>query len=83
MMEQILPTHNADRDAVRNSPLFKQQALIGGQWRSGASGKTIAVDDPFTEEVIGTVPDLDRQEVQGAIDAAEAAFKDWSRRPAK
>jgi succinate-semialdehyde dehydrogenase/glutarate-semialdehyde dehydrogenase len=82
-MEQILATHTADRDAVRHSPLFKQQALIGGQWREAASGKTISVDDPFTGETIGTVPDLDRQEVQGAIDAAQDAFRDWSRRPAK
>lgn len=73
----------AERDAVRASSLFHQQALIGGQWRNAASGKTITVDDPFTGETIGTVPDLDRQEVQGAIDAAETAFKDWSRRPAK
>ncbi len=89
-MEQDLATdshaaasHQADRDAVRASPLFTQQALIGGQWRGAASGRTIAVDDPYSGETIGTVPDLDRQEVQGAIDAAEDAFRDWSRRPAK
>lgn len=84
-MEQDLASqsYKAERDAVRTSALFREQALIAGQWRGAASGKTISVDDPFTGETIGTVPDLDRQEVQGAIDAAEAAFKDWSRRPAK
>jgi len=75
-------THAENVDTVRTSPLFRQQALIDGRWRAAASGRTIAVDDPFTGETIGTIPDLDRQEAQGAIDAATRAFPDWARRPA-
>lgn len=75
-------THADHVEAVRASPLFRQQTLIDGQWHGAASARTIAVDDPFTGETIGTVPDLDRQEVQRAIDAAARAFADWSRRPA-
>ncbi len=76
-------THAAASNAVRSSALFHEKALIGGQWRAAASGRSIAVDDPFTGETIAAVPELDRQEVQGAIDAAETAFRDWSRRPAR
>jgi succinate-semialdehyde dehydrogenase/glutarate-semialdehyde dehydrogenase len=77
-----MQSQTAGREAVRRSPLFRQQAFINDKWRSAASERTIAVGDPFTGETIGAVPDLDRQDVQSALDAAARAFKDWSRRPA-
>lgn len=81
-MQSQSDTPAATRDAVRQSPLFRQQAFINGAWRSAAAERTIAVDDPYSGETIGTVPDLDEPAVQGAIDAAARAFGDWSRRPA-
>jgi succinate-semialdehyde dehydrogenase / glutarate-semialdehyde dehydrogenase len=80
-----LATHAlTDRRAdIERSALLRDTVLIGGQWRPAASGRRIAVDDPFTGAQIGAVPDLDEAEVQAAIDAARDAFPAWSRRPAR
>jgi succinate-semialdehyde dehydrogenase/glutarate-semialdehyde dehydrogenase len=63
--------------------LFREQCLVGGAWIGADSGKTIAVTDPATGRVLGTVPDLGRAETARAIDASAKAFKDWSSRPAR
>ena len=57
---------------------FKRDAnLIGGQWVQADSGKTLAVSDPATGEVLGSVPLCGRAEAARAIAAAEAAFPAW------
>jgi len=62
---------------------FKREAnLIGGEWVGADSGKTIEVTDPSTGEVIGTVPGAGRAETRRAIEAAAAAFPEWSRKTA-
>ena len=53
--------------------------LIGGTWVAAYSGKTIAVTNPATGEVLGSVPDSGEGETQRAIAAASAAFKSWSK----
>jgi succinate-semialdehyde dehydrogenase / glutarate-semialdehyde dehydrogenase len=57
--------------------LFRQQGLIGGQWLGARSGKTIDVIEPATQTVLGTVPDMGRDETRGAITAAAKAFPAW------
>ena len=66
-------SHSA-RDA--GLKLLREHALIDGKAVTG--GKTIAVDDPATGEVLGSVPDLGEAETQQAIDAADRAFEGWS-----
>ncbi len=57
---------------------FKRETnLIGGEWVGADSRKTIAVKDPATGEVIGTVPDCGRAETARAIEAAYAAYPAW------
>ncbi len=41
------------------------------------SGKTLAVRNPASGEVIGTVPALGRAETRRAIEAANAAYPAW------
>ncbi|MGH3443121.1 MAG: aldehyde dehydrogenase family protein [Nitriliruptorales bacterium] len=53
--------------------------LIGGDWTDAASGEEIAVIDPATEEVIGSVPRGDREDVDRAVAAASEAFASWRR----
>jgi succinate-semialdehyde dehydrogenase/glutarate-semialdehyde dehydrogenase len=67
---------------LKNPDLFRESAFIGGDWVQAASGATIAVDDPATGAVIGTVPDCDAADTQQAIGAAEAAFPSWRARTA-
>jgi succinate-semialdehyde dehydrogenase/glutarate-semialdehyde dehydrogenase len=55
---------------------------IAGEWREAASGKRFASHDPATGEIVGEVADGGVEDVRAAIDAASAAFGDWSTRTA-
>ncbi len=59
--------------------LMQQANLIGGAWTGADSGKTIPVNNPATDEIIGQVPDCGAAETERAIAAAKAAFASWSR----
>jgi succinate-semialdehyde dehydrogenase / glutarate-semialdehyde dehydrogenase len=80
----------ADSSAAASAPvklsdprLFREACYIDGAWVSAVSGATLAVDDPSTGAVIGTVPRLGAAETRNAIDAAARAFPLWRRRTAK
>ena len=61
-----------------NDPtLFRQANYVDGKWIQADSGRTIAVRNPATGEVIGEVPALGAVETRRAIDAAFAAQKGW------
>jgi succinate-semialdehyde dehydrogenase / glutarate-semialdehyde dehydrogenase len=68
---------------VRTPSFLKTQAYINGEWQDAASGKTFTVLNPATGQVIASVPDLGRQEVRQAIDAAEAAWPAYRDKTAK
>ena len=63
--------------------LFKQQAYINGQWVDADSGETIAVRNPATGAVLGTIPKMGATETRRAIEAAATAQKQWRRLSAK
>ena len=56
-----------------------REMWINGALRAGASGQTIPVQDPATEEIIDQVPAGNAEDVRAAVDAASAAFRDWRR----
>ncbi|MGG5809222.1 NADP-dependent succinate-semialdehyde dehydrogenase [Falsiroseomonas sp. CW058] len=62
---------------LKDPDLFRQANLIGGQWVQAASGRTIAVRNPATGEVIGHVPAMSAAETRRAVEAAQAAFAGW------
>src|SRR5438105_14195827 len=47
---------------------------IGGEWVTPASGKTIEVISPATEEVVAVVPEASEGDVDRAVEAARKAF---------
>jgi betaine-aldehyde dehydrogenase len=55
--------------------------FIGGEWVAPASGNTIEVISPHTEEVVGVVPDASTADVDKAVAAARDAFDngEWPR----
>jgi succinate-semialdehyde dehydrogenase/glutarate-semialdehyde dehydrogenase len=57
--------------------------LIGGQWRAAEGGATLAVHDPATGSVVKKIADASVADGRAALDAAAAAFPDWSRTPAR
>ena len=62
---------------LKDPSLFIEKALIGGVWSDAGGGATVAVDNPATGAVLGTVPDCDATDTERAIAAAAAAFKTW------
>ncbi|MBR0687490.1 NAD-dependent succinate-semialdehyde dehydrogenase [Bradyrhizobium manausense] len=62
---------------LSDKQLFRQQGLIGGQWQGALSGATIDVIDPATQTVLGSVPDMGRDDTSAAIAAAAKAYGGW------
>jgi acyl-CoA reductase-like NAD-dependent aldehyde dehydrogenase len=56
-----------------------REMWINGALRAGASGQTIPVQDPATEEIIDHVPAGNAEDMRAAVDAASAAFREWRR----
>ncbi len=55
------------------------QMFVGGSWQPSASGETFDATSPATGELIGTVPQGDRNDARRAIAAARAAADGWAR----
>jgi succinate-semialdehyde dehydrogenase/glutarate-semialdehyde dehydrogenase len=53
------------------------QLYIDGKWRPAASGKTIPVLNPATEENLGTVAHASKADLDEALASAEKGFKTW------
>ncbi len=60
----------------------KLELLINGKFTSGTSGKTEAVINPATEEVLGQLPLASNADLDEAITAACDGFKIWRATPA-
>ena len=52
----------------------RSRMFIGGKWRDAASGATMPVMNPATEEVITAVPSAGQSDVNAAVAAAKAAL---------
>ena len=61
-----------------SAPQLRGSLYIDGQWCEAASGKTIDVVNPATEEVVCQVASCGRSETERAIAAASKAFPAWS-----
>jgi succinate-semialdehyde dehydrogenase/glutarate-semialdehyde dehydrogenase len=79
---QKVTTNSAAGVELQDRRLFRQACYLDGQWIETAQG-TIAVDNPATGEIIGTVPRLGAVETRQAIDAANRALPLWRRKTAK
>ncbi|TAK00596.1 MAG: gamma-aminobutyraldehyde dehydrogenase [Chloroflexota bacterium] len=53
------------------------QQFIGGEWVDSASGQTLDVLNPATDNVVARVPASDTEDVDRAVRAAEKAFATW------
>ena len=56
-----------------------EKLFVGGEWEAATySGETFEVTNPANGEVISTLPDAGREEMQKAIDAAAAVQTGWA-----
>src|SRR5260221_11576497 len=58
--------------SLKDAKLFREQCYIDGAWVGGK--KTLAVHNPASGAILGSVPDLGTEETRRAIDAAERAW---------
>lgn len=65
---------------LKDKTLFREAGLIGGEWVSAASGRTVDVVDPATQAAIGAVPDMAGSDTRAAIEAAASAYRDWRKK---
>ncbi len=60
--------------------------LIAGQWVAEGggdeNGTSMAIVNPATEQTIGSAPKVSREQLDAALNAADAAFPMWSATPA-
>ena len=66
-----------------DSTLFRQQALIDGEWRDATDGARFAVHNPANAKTVGHAPRCTVADTERAIEAAHAAFSGWRTTPAK
>lgn len=67
---------------LQDQTLFKQQCLINGQWLDANSNEVIDVNNPASNQIIGTIPKMGRDETKAAINAAFEAQKAWAKKTA-
>lgn len=65
-------------DTLKADGWLREANAIGGIWRDADTGATLAVTNPATGAVIGTIAWAGAAETNAAIDAAHVAFKTWS-----
>ncbi len=51
--------------------------FIDGQWTDAADGRTLAVENPATGEVVGTVAHAGQSDLDRALEAAQKGFEAW------
>jgi succinate-semialdehyde dehydrogenase / glutarate-semialdehyde dehydrogenase len=58
-----------------------KQLYVGGEWRDGSEGATVAVEDPATGETIASVADATVEDALAALAAAHETFAAWRETP--
>jgi aldehyde dehydrogenase (NAD+) len=64
-----------------DTTLTRDKLHIGGAWVAPATAATIPVENPATEEILGSVPAGTAADVDAAVAAARAAFDGWAATP--
>ncbi len=59
----------------------KKQLFINGEWRDGAGGDTLPVNNPATGKALAHVADATPADGDAALAAASNAQRDWARTP--
>ncbi|HEX3266832.1 MAG TPA: aldehyde dehydrogenase family protein [Gaiellaceae bacterium] len=67
--------------AAVESEVLEGRQFIAGEWVASAGGETFDDLDPFTGDVAGKISAGTREDAQKAVEAAAAAFPEWSAAP--
>ncbi len=73
-----MPKSSPSTLQLSNPDLLKQQCLIKDGWHDASDAATIEVTNPFSGEVIGTIPSLTKQDVDAAVAFAHDVQVSWA-----
>jgi len=68
---------------LKDPKLFREQCYVDGAWTGADSRKSLAVNNPATGEIVGSVPMMGAAETTRAIEAANRAWPAWRAKTAK
>ena len=74
MLDSTLSSYNS----IHDKSLIRNFAYIGGKWIGAETGTIISVTNPATGDKIGEIASLSADESATSVDAAQAAFLEWS-----
>jgi len=83
MTAQAQAKASSSAPQLKDPALFRQQCYVDGAWIDADSGATIEVTNPATNEVLGTIPKLGRDETARAVEAADRAWPAWRAKTGK
>lgn len=64
---------------LKNKTLLREKSFINGKWVNARSNKKFQVLNPFNNELLIEVPDMDKDDTEEAIESASQAFGSWSK----
>ena len=64
---------------LKNKTLLREKSFINGKWVNARSNKKFQVLNPFNNELLAEVPDMDKEDAKEAIESADHAFGSWSK----
>ena len=68
---------------LRDKGLFREQCYVNGEWVNADSGETFDVNNPATNDRLGSVPKMGAPETRRAVKSASDAYPAWRSRTAK
>ncbi|WP_170430223.1 NAD-dependent succinate-semialdehyde dehydrogenase [Ruegeria arenilitoris] len=74
----MLDTALSVRETIQDKALVRSFSYINGKWCASATGDSFGVSDPASGDKLGDVTAMSAEESLAAVDAAQAAFPDWS-----
>ena len=74
---QSNPIRASNAPATSSTPYAELKLFIGGEWVSGGGRKTQPVVSPATGETLGELPHASAEDLDRALEAAQASFPKW------
>nr|POE87825.1 putative succinate-semialdehyde dehydrogenase [Quercus suber] len=79
LCQRELFCHQSYSRKLNNPELFRDKALVGGEWVESKSGKRFDVYDPGNGKKWATAPDCSPEDVDSACTAAHEAFQSFKK----
>ena len=70
-------------DKILYKNLFKPHGYINGEWIDTSQGESFQINNPSTNQIIATMPEMGIDETKYAIESANKAFYKWKEKTAK